>query len=85
MHKSIVCTVGHSNRSIEDFIGMLWVNEVAKVIDVRTIPRPTDFRFIPTEITDAGDAISTDLVHAAVRMVQPTLLVLELPLALEAS
>lgn len=38
-HLSIVCTIGHSNRSIEDFIGLLWTNEVAMVIDVRTIPR----------------------------------------------
>jgi len=39
MLKPMVCTIGHSNRSIEDFIGLLWANEVAKVIDVRTIPR----------------------------------------------
>ncbi len=39
MHESMVCTIGHSNRSIEDFIGLLWTNEVAKMIDVRTIPR----------------------------------------------
>jgi uncharacterized protein (DUF488 family) len=39
MLESIVCTIGHSNRTIEDFIGLLWVNEVAQVIDVRTIPR----------------------------------------------
>lgn len=39
MHESIVCTIGHSNRSIEDFIGLLWLNEVTEVIDVRTIPR----------------------------------------------
>ena len=39
MHKSIVCTIGHSNRPIEDFIALLWTNEVSMVIDVRTIPR----------------------------------------------
>ncbi len=39
MHESIVCTIGHSNRPIEDFIGLLWANEVARVLDVRTIPR----------------------------------------------
>ena len=39
MHDAMVCTIGHSNRSIEDFIGLLWSNEVASVIDVRTIPR----------------------------------------------
>lgn len=39
MPEPIVCTIGHSNRSIEDFVGLLWSNEVAQVIDVRTIPR----------------------------------------------
>ena len=32
-------TIGHSNRAIEDFIGLLWIHEVTQVIDVRTIPR----------------------------------------------
>jgi uncharacterized protein (DUF488 family) len=36
---SLVFTIGHSNRAIEDFIDLLWTNEVAEVIDVRTIPR----------------------------------------------
>ncbi len=39
LQEPIVCTIGHSNRSIEDFIALLWINEVAMVIDVRTIPR----------------------------------------------
>ena len=39
MHDAMVCTIGHSNRPIEDFIGLIWTNEVAQVIDVRTIPR----------------------------------------------
>ncbi|MEO8524892.1 MAG: DUF488 domain-containing protein [Caldimonas sp.] len=39
MRDVMVCTIGHSNHPIEDFIGLLWTNEVAQVIDVRTIPR----------------------------------------------
>lgn len=35
----LVFTIGHSNRNIEDFIDLLRTNEVAEVIDVRTIPR----------------------------------------------
>ena len=35
----LVCTIGHSNRSIDDFIALLCANDIAKVIDVRTIPR----------------------------------------------
>lgn len=34
-----VLTVGHSNRTIEAFVDLLWTNGVAQVIDVRTIPR----------------------------------------------
>ena len=37
--ESLVVTIGHSNRAIEEFIALLWTNEVAEVIDVRTIPR----------------------------------------------
>jgi uncharacterized protein (DUF488 family) len=36
---SLVVTIGHSSRTIEEFIALLWTNEVAEVIDVRTIPR----------------------------------------------
>jgi uncharacterized protein (DUF488 family) len=39
MPDTLVCTIGHSNRTIEDLIGLLWTNEVAEVIDVRTVPR----------------------------------------------
>ena len=39
MVESMVCTIGHSNRSMEAFIGLHWTNDVARVIDVRTIPR----------------------------------------------
>ena len=37
--ESLVVTIGHSNRTIEEFIALLWMNEVAEVLDVRTIPR----------------------------------------------
>lgn len=35
----LVCTIGHSNRSIETFIDLLWSNGVGHVLDVRTVPR----------------------------------------------
>lgn len=35
----IVCTIGHSNRSIDVFLALLQTNEVTHVLDVRTIPR----------------------------------------------
>jgi uncharacterized protein (DUF488 family) len=35
----IVCTIGHSNRSIEEFIGLLKQNRIACVLDIRTVPK----------------------------------------------
>ncbi len=59
--KFIVCTIGHSNRSIEDFIRLLCVNEIAKVVDVRTIPRSRhnpqfNLDTLPATLADAGIA-----------------------------
>ena len=38
-HSTIVFTVGHSTRTIEEFIGLLQAHAVTRVVDVRTIPR----------------------------------------------
>ena len=35
----VVFTIGHSTRTIEDFIRLLNAHRVQRVIDVRTIPR----------------------------------------------
>ncbi len=35
----IVLTIGHSTRSIEEFIGLLQAHAVTRVVDVRTVPR----------------------------------------------
>lgn len=34
-----IYTIGHSSRSIEDFIALLKAHEINRVIDVRTIPK----------------------------------------------
>lgn len=41
MHRqpAVVYTIGHSNRSIETFVDLLWSSGVAPVLDVRTVPR----------------------------------------------
>lgn len=39
LDKPLICTIGHSNRSIEAFIELLRGNEIVRVLDVRTIPR----------------------------------------------
>lgn len=35
----IVFTIGHSNRSIEDFLSLLKFHDIKMVVDVRTIPK----------------------------------------------
>ncbi len=35
----VVMTVGHSTRSLDEFIGLLQAHAVTRVVDVRTIPR----------------------------------------------
>jgi uncharacterized protein (DUF488 family) len=35
----IILTIGHSTRTVEDFIHLLKENNVAQIIDIRTVPR----------------------------------------------
>ena len=35
----IVLTIGHSRRTLEEFIGLLQAHAVSRVVDVRTVPR----------------------------------------------
>jgi uncharacterized protein (DUF488 family) len=35
----IVLTIGHSTRTLEEFIGLLQAHAVSRVVDVRTVPR----------------------------------------------
>lgn len=37
--RTLVCTIGHSNRPIEAFIDLLRENRVDRIIDIRTVPR----------------------------------------------
>ena len=37
--RPLVLTIGHSNRPLEAFVGLLTGNDVERVIDVRTVPR----------------------------------------------
>ena len=36
---ALVCTIGHSTRPIDVFLDLLKTNEIAHVLDVRTVPR----------------------------------------------
>ncbi len=57
----LVCTIGHSNRPLDTFLGLLRSNEVAHVLDVRTVPRS---RHNPQFNQDALPA-SLGVVHIA--------------------
>lgn len=37
--KPLICTIGHSNRSLVTFLDLLQHNEIVRVLDVRTVPR----------------------------------------------
>lgn len=37
--KPLICTIGHSNRTLASFLDLLQGNEIARVLDVRTVPR----------------------------------------------
>jgi uncharacterized protein (DUF488 family) len=39
MTPELICTIGHSNRSIEDFIELLRKNGIACLLDIRTVPK----------------------------------------------
>lgn len=38
-NNGVIFTIGHSNRSLEEFIELLQLNDVQLVADVRTVPR----------------------------------------------
>jgi uncharacterized protein (DUF488 family) len=39
MTPELICTIGHSNRSIDDFIDLLRKNGIACLLDIRTVPK----------------------------------------------
>ena len=38
-HSTVVLTIGHSTRTLEEFVGLLHAHAVSRVVDVRTVPR----------------------------------------------
>ncbi|HAT30787.1 MAG TPA: DNA repair protein [Janthinobacterium sp.] len=58
---TLVCTIGHSNRPLDEFLDLLQKNDVGHVLDVRTVPRS---RHNPQFNRDALPA-SLELRHIA--------------------
>ena len=55
----VVLTIGHSTRTIEEFIGLLQAHDATRVVDVRTVPRSRhnpqfDEALLPGSLEKAG-------------------------------
>ncbi|MGZ8235315.1 DUF488 domain-containing protein, partial [Methylobacter tundripaludum] len=55
----IVLTIGHSTRTLEEFIGLLRAHGATRVVDVRTVPRSRhnpqfDEASLPGSLKEAG-------------------------------
>jgi uncharacterized protein (DUF488 family) len=56
-----IWTVGHSTRSIEEFVELLHANEIAALADVRTIPRSRRHPHFSREALDAY--LKSEAIH----------------------
>jgi uncharacterized protein (DUF488 family) len=61
VNTEIVCTIGHSNRPIGEFIDLLRQNDVECVLDIRTVPRSRHNPqfgqgILPASLAEAGIA-----------------------------
>jgi uncharacterized protein (DUF488 family) len=60
----VVLTIGHSTRTLEDFISLLREYGVQKVVDIRTIPRSRhNPQFNREELRDSLKAMGIGYVH----------------------
>ena len=63
-HSTVVMTVGHSTRTIDEFIGLLQAHAVSRVVDVRTIPRSRhNPQFNRDALSDSLKAAGLSYVH----------------------
>jgi len=68
----LILTIGHSNRSIEDFLAFLKAHNVGRVVDVRTVPRSRhnpQFNRLPAVAglpAHAGDTLPQTLRRARI-------------------
>ncbi|HVA17158.1 MAG TPA: DUF488 domain-containing protein [Candidatus Dormibacteraeota bacterium] len=62
----LILTIGHSNRSIEDFLALLKAHGAQRLVDVRTVPRSRhnpQFNRLPAQ---TGDALPQTLRRARI-------------------
>jgi uncharacterized protein (DUF488 family) len=64
LDRPLVCTIGHSNRSIGTFVDLLRANEIAHVLDVRTVPRSRhNPQFNRDTLAESLSAVNTGYTH----------------------
>jgi uncharacterized protein (DUF488 family) len=64
LDKPLVCAIGHSNRSIGTFVDLLRANEIAHVLDVRTVPRSRhNPQFNRDTLAESLSAVNTGYTH----------------------
>ena len=62
----LICTIGHSNRSLDTFVDLLRSNGVERVLDVRTVPRSRhNPQFNQDALPTALDAFRISYTHLA--------------------
>ena len=62
----LICTIGHSNRSLDTFVDLLRSNGVERVLDVRTVPRSRhNPQFNQDALPTALDAFQISYTHLA--------------------
>jgi uncharacterized protein (DUF488 family) len=62
----VVLTIGHSTRTLEEFIHLLHTHGVARVVDVRTVPRSRrNPQFNRETLPDSLKAASIEYTHLA--------------------
>lgn len=60
----LICTIGHSNRSLDKFVDLLRSNGVDRVLDVRTVPRSRhNPQFNQDALPTALDAFQISYTH----------------------
>lgn len=60
----LVLTVGHSTRTLEEFIGLLQAHGAARVVDVRTVPRSRhNPQFNQDSLPDSLKKVGLSYVH----------------------
>ncbi|MGL5018743.1 MAG: DUF488 family protein [Luteolibacter sp.] len=60
----LVMTIGHSTRTIEEFISLLLAHSVSRIVDVRTVPRSQhNPQFNKDSLPDSLEKVGLSYVH----------------------